>query len=91
MPERISKLRQTIADLEAELAGLDSLDEETRNMLSEVSGEINAALGQEDASALEPDSLIERLQQSAREFEAEYPTLAGALERLTNALGQMGI
>ena len=91
MPERKEKLRETLNELEAELQSLESLDPETRAMLAEAATEIQAALHKEDGDDLEHHSLTERLRDAVQEFEADHPTLAGVLNRVIDALGQMGI
>ena len=40
---------------------------------------------------LEGESLIDRLREAARNFDAEHPTLGGVVARMINALAQMGI
>lgn len=89
MPERIEKLRQTVKELEEELAGLASFDDETRKKLQEAVGEIQTLLKQE--GELEPDSVIERLRAAEEEFQVSHPTLSGIVARMIDALGQLGI
>lgn len=98
MPDRIEKLRATLRELEAELAGIDSLDEQTRSELELAREEIEAALqSRSSASAAEnepwehPSGAIERLRAATRDFEAEHPTLAAIVHRTIDGLGQLGI
>lgn len=92
MSEQIEKLRATVQELEAELASLDSVDEETREVLAQAMAEISDTLRrQESPTAEEHQGLAARLQDAAEEFESSHPTLAGILGRLVNSLGQMGI
>jgi chromosome segregation ATPase len=90
MPEHSEKLRATLAELEAELQGLDSLDDQTREELAEAAAEIVAALRRgkrSEATTRVEDSLQNRLV----EFEASHPQLAGIVTRLIDGLGQLGI
>ena len=90
MPEQIEKLKSTLRELEAELASIDTLDEETRAALEEAVEEISQRLRKRDY-APQPDSLAARLQDAAGEFETSHPTLFGIVRRTIDALGQMGI
>jgi hypothetical protein len=96
MADRIEKLRATLAELEAELAELDSLDPASRARLQEVAGEISAALRRSDPDLkglrMEPPHTIpERLSENVETFRAQYPTLAGIVQRLIDGLAQLGI
>lgn len=90
-PPPLEKLRQTVSELESELAELSTIDAETRAVLDQAAAEIQSALKKQDTSDIEPSSISDRLRLSLQEFEAEHPTFAGVLERLINALGQLGI
>ena len=90
MPERIDKLKSTLQELEAELASIDSLDEETRAVLESTLEEITQRL-RKRSSDPQPESLAERLQDAASEFETSHPTLFGIVTRIVDALGQIGI
>lgn len=50
MAEHLNKLQDTLAELEAELNQVDSLDEETRDHLSQVASEILARLAERKAA-----------------------------------------
>ena len=90
MPGSHEKLRATLSELEAELASLDSLDDDTRTALQDARKEIALALerGKRSAATARAEgSLQERLV----EFEAAYPQLAGIVSRVLNGLAQLGI
>jgi hypothetical protein len=91
MSELQDKLRTTVAELETELHGLDSVDDETRQVLQEAVREIRAALHDEEAADWSRDSMTERLADAACSFEDSHPTLTGILRRLVDGLAQMGI
>jgi ABC-type transporter Mla subunit MlaD len=91
MSEHAEKLKATLAELEQELHSLDSLDDETRNVLAQAARDIEAALQQEEFDRSEDDSLVARLGHAAQEFEGSHPTLTGIISRLIDGLGQMGI
>ena len=91
MPERIAKLQATIEELQAELASLETVDDETRVVLEDAVSEIRAALRKEEHAELGESSLVTRLRDSAEQFEASHPTLFGIVSRIIDGLGQMGI
>ena len=90
MPERIEKLRATVTELEAELAAITELDDPTRVLLEEAVSELQATLSKQPAE-IEPQSLTERLRESAKAFETSHPTLFAVVKRTIDALAQMGI
>lgn len=91
MSEQYEKLKATVRELEHELRSFDAMDDETRDMLREVLGEIQGVLGGEDATASQRQSWKDRLSDSAYQFEGAHPTIAGVIRRLLDGLGQMGI
>lgn len=90
MPERINKLRTTVNELEAELAGLSEVNEETRAVLEEAVKEIQDALHKQPEE-IAHQTLSDRLRDATEGFEASHPTLFGIVSRTIDALGQMGI
>jgi DNA repair exonuclease SbcCD ATPase subunit len=104
MNEKLQRLKATLTELEEELSELDSLDDTTREMLEEAAREIDDTLDQYDSSEslAETPQLLEeeddiqqsprsRLKEAVGQFETSHPTLSGLLNRLIDALGQMGI
>ena len=92
MPDRTEKLKAMIRELETELASLDSIDPETRDVLANAIAEISDTLRKKEPGSLEgQQSLVERLEEAAEGFESSHPTLSGIVGRMVNALGQMGI
>jgi len=91
MSESVAKLKTTLAELEAELASLDELDTETRALLQQAARDIQQALVEQEPSEIETHSFVDRLRESAEDFESSHPTLFGIVSRTIDALGQMGI
>jgi len=90
MPDRLDKLRTTLAELEAELRGLDSIDDATRDVLADAAAEIAATLRRGKRSP-ETKQAESSLKGQLADFEASHPQLAGILTRLIDGLGQLGI
>lgn len=100
----IEKLKATIAELESELAEIETLDPETKRLLETAAADISAALADKSnaAEALPPvsesvakDGVPQEgdspLLDAAASFEASHPQLAGIVRRLVDAMGQIGI
>ncbi|MCR9117755.1 MAG: DUF4404 family protein [bacterium] len=95
MPERIEHLKKTLTELRTELAQLganDELDEDARLKLETARAEIAEMLNADPLPEdIESEGAMEQLIAAEREFEASHPTLAGMIQRVIHALGQMGI
>jgi chromosome segregation ATPase len=91
MSEHVEKLKVTVAELEEELRSLETLDDETCEVLEEALREIQTALNPDEPAELEAESLMDRLNDATLEFEGSHPTLTGIISRLIDGLGQMGI
>ncbi|MCA9177054.1 MAG: DUF4404 family protein [Planctomycetales bacterium] len=88
MPQRIETLRDAVKDLERELASLDNVDDETRQLLEEAAAEIAGALHPQD---IEHQTLIERFEDAQQSYSAAHPAAATMLGRVVDALRQLGI
>lgn len=98
MPDRIAKLRATLRELEEELAGIETLDDETRAELELAQHEIEAALqarsdagGANHPPAAASNSPVDRLREATRDFEADHPNLTAIVQRTIDGLSQLGI
>lgn len=90
------RLKQTLAELHAELKSAGAVDPATRQQLQEVLADIQRSLAAAETVPAEDraqadDSVAKRLQTASARFEATHPTLAGLIERLTDLLGAAGI
>lgn len=77
------KLRKILAELEAELSSGRALDAESRALLLRARDAIDRALGGEAEPA-------EQLRELLASFGARHPTLTTAVNRLAEALAEMG-
>lgn len=91
MTEHIDRIKSTVAELEDELRSIDRVDGETRAVLEQAVLDILAALDTAAPGERPPQSLLDRLQAAAQEFEESHPTVTGILSRLIDGMGQMGI
>ena len=97
MPHRIENLRETLHELEAELANVERLDDESRRLLETAAAEIQEALHKEEpaeavTSATDASSTwTDKLYNVASDFEESHPTLSRVVGNVASALAQLGI
>ena len=94
MSEPSNKLRAALDQLHSQLHGAGAIDPEIRKRLQGAMDEIRAVLeapGERPSAKADHEPLIHRLTEAAGQFEVSHPTLSGTVERLIEALRQMGI
>ena len=97
MPHRIENLRETLHELEAELANVEQLDDESRRLLQTAAAEIQEALHKDEpeeavTSATDASSTwTDKLYDVAGDFEESHPTLSRLVGNVASALAQLGI
>lgn len=82
-------LRERLAKLHAELSNAQREDPETHRPLAEILPELKRLA--EEPLASKDDSLPQRLERVAVQFEAKHPALAGSVRRIVDLLGEVGI
>ena len=90
MEPEAQSLRQSLAQLRADLARASQLDEKARAVSLRALTEIETRLSQEDASA-HAAAASHRLEALAVGFENEHPSIAAGLRQLIELLGQAGL
>jgi hypothetical protein len=81
-------LRQAASDIHAVLERHGAASRSARSTEAE-STEAESAAG--PAASAGGGSLVDRMNEAARRFEASHPLLSGILEQIAESLGQMGI
>jgi hypothetical protein len=86
-------LRERLAKLHAELAGMHRDNPATRESLGEVLPDVKRIVDQPPGAgeAAADKTLRDRLERIAVQFEAVHPTLAASARRLIDLLGEVGI
>lgn len=82
------RLERALAELDAELAELGSVDPPLRQRLERTLADLRTAL--KDTPQSQP-GVVQRLSESARNFEETHPNLSGMIGSVIDALGRMGI
>jgi predicted component of type VI protein secretion system len=87
MNEQQQELHKLLRQLHGELARADSIDDESRELLSVISGDIGALTASRQATA-EHLPAVKRL---AVDFESDHPALAATLRQIADLLAKAGI
>ena len=85
------QLRKLVDKLHQELAATKQVDAESRRLLNQLTGDIEQLVGEPPSEVHEHESALERAEEAALGFEAEYPQLAGVLREIMSALSRLGI
>ena len=86
----VHRLEASLRTLRAEIATLDTGDDDARRRLASLVGELERAVA-DPAKSGERRSLGEQLRSSILRVEAAHPRLAGVLNEVVESLGNMGI
>jgi hypothetical protein len=87
-----AQLRERIQELLGELDQVEAADPDARDRLAAVLEDIRTAVedtGEEESESSE--SLLERLNEAARQFEESHPTLVAMVGRVAESLSNLGI
>jgi hypothetical protein len=91
MAQDHDKLHETLEALRAQLGELRKRDAQVAQHLETTIAEAEEALGGRRKRPDEHESMMARLSDAVREYEASHPSLAGNLGAIIDALGRMGI
>ena len=91
-----NELRDQLMKLHEELGNVRQVDPRSTQLLSEIMGDIKRLTAQAadaplTSSVPQPQSLPDRLERIAVQFEADHPTLAASSRRLIDLLGKAGL
>ena len=81
-------LRELLAQLHTRLGNAESLDGESRKLLTTLSDDIERALGRASEDTAPARTSLEGI---AVQLEADHPAIANVLRQLVDALGKAGI
>ena len=84
-------LRDLVAKLHEQLSDALREDPQSRQRLSDLMKDVNRLIDKPADPPSEAQSLPDRLERIAVQFEADHPTLAASARRLIDLLGEVGI
>jgi hypothetical protein len=86
------RLRETLRTLHGELESADTLDPQSRELLTRALNEIQSALDRGAGSSTDADAPWgDRLAETPARLEATHPGVAEAVRRVVDALAALGI
>jgi outer membrane protein TolC len=92
MADRHAELKTAIAQLHEQLADVERLDDDERERLRALVGELRDRLDSGPGESVEsPQSAVEDLSGWARRFEQSHPDLSGAIGGVIDAIARLGI
>jgi hypothetical protein len=94
LPADRESLQVLLARIHERLNEAGSVDAGSRELLTQVMGDIERALAAQDAPVVATEvaeANTSRLEALAVRFEADHPALAATLRRLVDLLGEVGI
>ena len=91
MPDRLKKLKTPVQELEQELTTLNSQDVEATQLLKDAADQIDAAIHHDDPQTWASSDVAGQLGEALTDFETRHPTLTAVVNRVAEALGQLGI
>ena len=91
LPADRESLQVLLARIHERLNEAGSVDAGSRQMLTQVMGDIERALAAQEVPPEATVANTSRLEALAVRFEAEHPALAATLRRLVDLLGEVGI
>ena len=90
-----SKLQPTLAQVLNELADADAVDNDTRQLLTRLTDDIQRLLEKDKQPTPEPNAdegpLSKQLRDLVLQFESDHPKLTTALNQVADALAGLGI
>ena len=84
------KLRELLETLHKELEQVDSVDETTIEVLSNLKEDISKLVEENISTLHENESLIERMSEAVDHFEAGHPKLSMTIQHVLDSLSNMG-
>ncbi|MCX6178666.1 MAG: DUF4404 family protein [Chlorobiales bacterium] len=84
------KLRDLLETLHQELEQVDSVDETTVSVLTNLREDISKLVSDNVGTVHENESLIERMSEAVDHFEAGHPKLSMTIKHVLDSLANMG-
>jgi len=84
------KLRELLKTLHQELEQVDSVDETTEVVLSNLRADMQRLLDEKVGTIQEDTSLMERMNEALDHFESDHPKLSMTIQHLLESLAKMG-
>jgi len=84
------KLRELLDTLHQELEQVESIDETTEVVLSNLRADMQRLLAVKAGAVHEDESLVERMNEALDHFETDHPKLSLTIQHILDSLAKMG-
>jgi Domain of unknown function (DUF4404) len=84
------KLRELLDTLHHELEQVESIDETTEVVLSNLRADMQRLLAEKAGTLHEDESLVERMNEALDHFETDHPKLSLTIQHILDSLAKMG-
>ena len=84
------KLRELLDTLHRELEQVESIDETTEVVLSNLRADMQRLLAEKAYTLHEDESLVERMNEALDHFETDHPKLSLTIQHILDSLAKMG-
>ncbi|MEI7748217.1 MAG: DUF4404 family protein [Chlorobiaceae bacterium] len=84
------KLRELLDTLHQELEQVESIDETTEVVLSNLRADMQRLLAEKAGTLHEDESLVERMNEALDHFETDHPKLSLTIQHILDSLAKMG-
>jgi hypothetical protein len=84
-----NELQKALANLHSEISRVQTVDEDTRDLLRVLQGDIQRILDRTDEA--HPETFREQLEDAIAQLEVDHPGLTRAIMAVVNALSNAGI
>ncbi len=84
------KLRELLGTLHRELEQVESIDETTEVVLSNLRADMQRLLDEKVGTIHEDESLMERMNEALDHFETDHPKLSLTIQHILDSLAKMG-
>ena len=83
-------LRELLDTLHRELEQVESIDETTEVVLSNLRADMQRLLAEKAGTLHEDESLVERMNEALDHFETDHPKLSLTIQHILDSLAKMG-
>lgn len=85
------KMHQLLKELHVELENAENIDEDSQQLLKNISRDIQKLITNKKPDLKKKNDIFESLEEAVEQFEGTHPSLTAAINKIAEALSNMGI
>lgn len=85
------KIHQLLKELHIELENAENIDEDSQQLLKNISRDVQKLITKEKTDLKKKNDIFESLQAAVEKFEGAHPSLTSTINKIADALSNMGI